>query len=95
MKTFICNSVLLPNVPEEHRACNGCFQYTVLVRAKTKKRVAELLRCSYNMLHNFYGCCEATANHMSIPQKDETIYYLVEHAKDGWVNKWFEYTPKG
>lgn len=95
MKTFICLSVFLSEVPKEHRAANGNCQYTVVVRAKTKKRVAELLEVSYHMLNNFYGCHDCgDTEHAKVPQKDETIYYKVEMTKNGWVNKWFEYNPK-
>jgi hypothetical protein len=94
MKTFISNSVFLSDVPKEHRSANGNCQYATVVRAKTKKRVAELLECSYGTLVNFYGCHEAGPNHIGIPQKDETIYYRVEHTKTGFVGEWFEYIKK-
>lgn len=94
MKTFISFSVWLSKVPSEHRASNNNCQYTVLVRAKTKKRVAELLDVSQHSLRNFHGCEIASPQYTAIPQKDEVIYYLVDHTKNGFVGKWFEYNPQ-
>ena len=95
MKTFIALSVWLSNVPDEHRASNGCCQYLIVVRSKSKKRVCELLDCSYSHMNNFCGLHEDDQpKFTNIPQKDEVIYYLVEHTKHGYVNKWFEYTSR-
>jgi len=94
IKTYISCSVFLPDVPAAHRSSNGNCQYTAVVRAPTKKRVAELLRTSYGQLVNFHGCHEAGSLHLAIPKKDEVIYYLVEHAKTGFVGKWFEYSGR-
>ena len=93
MKTFLCSSVWLSGVPDAYRGNNGSCQFTIVVRAKTKKRVRELLDCSNYTLNDFYGCHVAGKDHASIPQKDEVIYYKVEQSKIGWINKWFEYSP--
>jgi len=94
MKTLISLSVFLPKVPKEHRSSNNNCQYTVVVRTKTKKRLAELLGVSQHTLRNFYGCELAGPNHVGIPQKDEVIYYYVDMTKYGHVGKWFEYNPQ-
>lgn len=94
MKTFISLSVFLFKVPKEHRASNNNCQYTVVVRAKTKKRVAELLEVSQHALRTFHGCEIASPKHAAVAQKDEVIYYFVDSTKNGWVGKWFEYNPQ-
>jgi hypothetical protein len=94
-KTYLANSVLLRRVPDEHRASNGNCQFTIVVRAKSQKQVAELIGpgCSLGDLRDFCGIHEAGPKHASIPQRDGVIYYHVEHTKHGYVGKWFEYQP--
>lgn len=95
MKTFIALSVFLTDVPPEHRASNNNCQYTIVIRAKTKKFVKELLGCSSYTLNDFYGLHVITQEpFINVPQKDGVIYYYVEHTKNGFLNKWFEYFPK-
>lgn len=92
MKVFISNSVRLSRVPSEHRASNGNCQYTTMVRAKTKKRVAQILGCSDHILRTFYGCMPTdNPEKIAVVKKDETIYYHIGHTKNGYVDKWAEY----
>ena len=95
MKTYIANSVFLYDVEDRYRGHNGNAQFTIVARAKNQKRVAELIGCcSLSHLRNFYGIHEASGKHAGIPKKDDTIYYFVENTKNGYVNDWFEYSPK-
>lgn len=97
MKTFIANSVSLPNVPNEHRGNNGNCQFTVIIRAKSKKRVAELMSrpesvsSTYRHLRMFCGIHEARGEHLDIPKKDEVIYYQPGHTRTGYYAEWVEY----
>ncbi len=47
MKTFIALSVRLPNVEDKYRGGNNNCQYTILVRAKSKREVARILAGQY------------------------------------------------
>lgn len=84
MNVYLANSVFLSKVPKEHRSLNGNCQFTVLVRAKSKKRVAEILDTTYSNLDNFYGCHKASEQHLDIVKKDEVIYYDSDH-RGAWI----------
>ena len=94
-KLYIASSVLLPGVPDEHRASNGCSQFTILVRTTSVKRLCYILDTSYSHLVTFAGAhvTPEEERHANIVPKDEIdqIYYRVEHTATGWLNKWFKY----
>lgn len=100
MKTYLANSVWLDAVPEEHSSKNGNKQFSILIRAKSKKDVAKILNKSLYTL-NVYGL-HSMDNQGSIGfngehkfenilKKDNTVYYLVKHTVGGYLNQWFEY----
>lgn len=100
LKTYLGSSVWLRNVPPEHVSSNGCRQFTVLIRAKTKKEAGEIIGYSVAQL-NRIGFDQRDENSSlgyvgkaqkigDIVKKDKTVYYLVEHTKNGYVGEWFE-----
>lgn len=91
MKTYIANSVWLYGVEDRFRASNGNCQFTIVVRAKNQKRVAELIggNCSLHHLQKFCGIRLASDAHANIPNRDNVIYYYVAHLD----NKWLAYLP--
>lgn len=58
MKTYIAGSVWLWGVPKEHVASNGSRQYTILIKAKSKRAICDLVggALSLHHLNNFCGC---------------------------------------
>jgi len=95
MKTYIASSVWLNKVEDRFRASNNNAQFTIVVRARSHKRVAELIggNCSLYNLRSFCGIHEASPMHAEIPKLDDVIYYHVEDTKKGYVGKWLAYLP--
>lgn len=97
MKTFMAMSVDLRPIPNKHRGSNQNAQFTIVVRAESRKKVAEMLGSSTHHLRDFCGIRELDAKaeprYASIPKKDNVIYYHVEQTKFGFVNEWLEWTP--
>lgn len=96
VKTYIATSVLLNKVENRFRGNNGNYQFTIVVRATSQKRVCELIggNCSLSHLRNFCGIREISHEpFVSIPKKDDVIYYHVEHCRSGYVDRWLEYWP--
>ena len=101
MKTYLANSVWLDCVPKEHGAKNGSRQFTILIRAKSKKDVIKILNVSPYLANEIYGLHDVgdqdsvgfNGEHKfkDIIKKDNTIYYHVEHTINGYLNQWFEY----
>jgi hypothetical protein len=93
-KLYLAMSVLLSNVPEEHRGANGCRQFTILVRSTSIKRVAYVLDTTVGHLTNFGGIHVdyPHADRISVVPEDEIdqIYYRVEHCVSG-ARGWFKY----
>jgi hypothetical protein len=101
-KIYMANGVHLSYIPPEQRGSNGNAQFTILCLTTTKKRVAELCDRSTTVHHlnKYGGLCVRTDGkngfhgehiHLDICKKPDTIYYFVEHTKNGYVGKWFEY----
>ncbi len=95
VKTYLANSVLLRHVPEEHRATNGNRQFTIVVRATSQKKVAEMLGpgCSLNCLRDFYGI-HVDESRRDIAKKDGVIYYQPGQTAHADIKEWFEYEDK-
>ncbi len=84
-------------MPKEHVASNGNRQFTILVKAKSKRAVVELLGGGMTLHHltGFCGCHVAPEELgfnkrrkvSDIVQEPSVIYY--EHQQD-----WFKYTPE-
>jgi hypothetical protein len=100
LKVFSAVGVWLPCVPAAHRGNNYNCQFTILVRATTRKRVAELTGISTYVLRTFnclneagptVGYGNSTLSVSDIVQKDETIYYHAEYTRTGYLDQWFEY----
>ena len=102
LKAYMLSSVWLSQIPKEYVSNNGSRQFTVLVKAKNKKEVAEMLGQSLYSL-NQMGFDERDENDVvgikenrkrigDIVQKDKTIYYHLEHIKNVDINKWMEYS---
>lgn len=89
MKTYIASSVWLSRTDKRFHGNNGSRQFTIVVRAKSQRRVAELLATSLSTLRSFNGIHVAGEQHASIPQRDDTIYFRAERAPD--FGKWFAY----
>lgn len=102
LKTYLLSSVWLSHVPSGHASSNGGRQFTVLVRAKNKKDVVEILggnKTLYSL--NQMGFEERDENDClgytekvrigDIVKKDRTIYYYLGHTKNGYGNQWLEY----
>lgn len=90
MKTYIASSVWLSRTDKRFHGNNGSRQFTIVVRAKSQKRVAELVGVSLGDLRNFSGIHLASEIHASIPQRDEVIYFRAEHHGPEF-GKWFAY----
>lgn len=101
MKTYITNSVWLNNVPKAHRSSNGNAQFTALLRTNSQKQAAELLGVSLGSLRyngiriapERIGYAANAVPVAGIVVNDHTVYYRVEHTQNGYVGKWFEYSP--
>lgn len=98
MKTYLASSVWLWEVPKEHIASNGNRQYTILIKAKSKRAVCDLVggAMSLHHLNNFCGAHVAPEHIGSgdkrravsdIVQDPGVIYY--EHWQD-----WFRYNAQ-
>lgn len=94
LKVFYASSVYLSWVPNEYLSSNGCAQFCVLIKAKSKVQAAEIIGQSVRVL-NRMGFREFDRHHSfySIPEKPYVIYYHVEHTKTGFVNKWLAEPP--
>ena len=92
MKTYFASCVPLSRLPDHHRGNNGNCQCNILIRARSKKRVSELVDCGLHYLNNYSGLrIEERADHVAIPKADETVYYQPGCTKSGTFHKWFEY----
>lgn len=91
MKTFWASSVPIRWIPDHHRASNGNNQCTVVVRAKTKKRAAEILGVSLRYLNVWCGLHDVTGGKwdgLGVP--DDSAFYQPGCTKNGWIREWFE-----
>jgi hypothetical protein len=93
VKTFLANSVFLRHVADRFRANNGNCQYTILVKASSRKRVAELLDVTARQLREYHGIMEVGTSHQGIALEDEVIYFNPEHTVEGYINQWLPYRP--
>ena len=95
MKTFLALSAPIRTIPDHHRGSNGSCQAKVVIRAKTKKRVAELLDIPVRHLNDYCSLADRTGEKWdAIAVKDEVGYYCPECTKHGCVNEWFEIPQK-
>jgi len=91
---------LAPQCPPEHVSSNGCRQFTVLIRAKTKKEAGEIIGYSVAQLNRMgfdqrdensnLSYAEKAQRIGDIVKKDKTVYYRVEYTKNGYVGEWVE-----
>jgi hypothetical protein len=88
LKTFRITTLWLRSLPAKYIPPNRDHQKTVLIRAASKKRVAELLGVTPARLSQ-YGFYEQ--EHMTkFAVKPETIYYHVGQGLSGHSNAWIE-----
>lgn len=94
-KVYIAMSVLLSNAPAKHWANNRNRQYTVVCKTTSAKKLAELIGGGTSEAHlrNMGVMASDNEKHAAICQKENTIYYQVEHPNPDGGN-WFEYTPR-
>lgn len=97
MKIFIAYGIRLPQVPTEHLAVNGDCRFTILVRAATPERAAELIPDQVGLRMSGWvrsapvtlglGCGNGLQKAAAVALKSEVIYYLPGPPVEGW----FEY----
>jgi len=90
---YTAMSVWLPVKPEL-AAANGGLQFTICVKATTKKRVAELLTFYGNTppvarLNNFNGLF-VNDDYSFNPPEDEVIYFHNEHNGTPHCGEWLK-----
>lgn len=95
VKTYFAMSVWLSGIPHNHQGNNGSCQKDIIIRSTSQKKVAEIVGSSLSHLRDFSGIHETDqAHHLSVPKKDNVVYYHCEHCRIGFLDKWFEYKPK-
>lgn len=88
-KVYIASSVMLPGVPKEHLAANGCKQYFIVCRTVSKKRLAYLLGTTVKALTD-YGChVSDMPRHTEQAGAIDEIRYEVHHMT---LRGWFAWT---
>jgi hypothetical protein len=84
-------------IPNKHRASNGGCSKDLLIRCKSRKRVAEILNTTTAYLRE-YGLIQEVHQHLRggdcigvVPEDEiEQIYYAPEHTAKGFVKGWFK-----
>lgn len=105
LKTYIARAVDLFHIPGSHRASNGSRQKFIMVQAANIKQVAELTNSTAHHLRYYGGIhavnpyvpalfCAPHKTPSEITLKPGVVYYKCEHCGGGFINQWFEYTPK-
>jgi hypothetical protein len=92
LKTYMASSVWLTKAPDCHAASNGGKQFFIVVRAKNKQVVADMLGASLTHLNNFgFYEVQPKTKYYDIPLEDNTIYYNAGHTANGFEDRWFVY----
>ena len=90
VKTYLALNVPIRGLPVEHRGGNGNSQCNVVVRAKTKKQVGEILRHDVRYLNTYSSLHDVTGEKWdAIGVPDGYAYYQPGCCKGGWINDWF------
>jgi hypothetical protein len=92
LKTFIV-SAMVRGLPMPHMPHNNDTRKTVIIRAATLKRVAEILDSTPARLRLF-GCTRDDSRAHMAP-KPETVYYEPGHTREGYIEGYVELAPPG
>ena len=94
MKKYMASNVWL-NVDLKFAPANGSLQFTICVKATSKKKVAELIalqgggHTSLSTLNSFNGLCE-NPRHIFEPPENEVVYFRNDNNGTPYWGEWLK-----